>query len=71
MMGEIAFGGIFVPTLLLLAVFAAALTVLLSRLLSRVGAYRFVAYHALVDLCFFILILGALNMALPLLDIHQ
>ena len=71
MRGEIAIGGIYVPTLLLLAVLAAALTWLLIRILGVIGLYRFVAYRALVDLCVFVFVLAALAILLPLLGIVQ
>lgn len=64
-------GGIYLPTLLLLAVVAAALTWLLVRMLGALGVYRFVAYRALVDLCLFVFVLAALAILLPLLGIHQ
>ncbi|MHA6717857.1 DUF1656 domain-containing protein [Sphingomonas sp. RS6] len=60
MNGEISIGGVFVPTLLLLAGLALVLTMGLIRLVSAFGLYRFVAYRALVDLCLFVLVLGLL-----------
>jgi len=71
MTGEIAIGGVFVPTLLLLAVVALVLTTLLIRLASIVGLYRIVAYGALVDVCLFIFVLAALAVLFPLLGVHQ
>jgi hypothetical protein len=70
MTGEIALGGVFMPTLLLLSVVALALTFGAIRLLSLSGLYRFVAYRALVDLCLFVLILGLLAFLVPLLGIN-
>lgn len=70
MTGEVAIGGLFVPTLLILAVVALMLTMGLIRLLSAFGLHRFVAYRALVDLCLFILILGLLAWLLPLSGIR-
>jgi hypothetical protein len=71
MTGEIAIGGVFVPTLLLLAAAAFMLTTLAIRLLGVLGLYRFVAYRALVDVCLFIFILAALALLFPLLGVHQ
>jgi hypothetical protein len=68
--GEIAIGGVFVPTLLLLGVLAMVLTMAVSRLLNAFGLYRFVAYRALVDLCLFILLLGLLAWATPSIGFH-
>ena len=65
MTGEIALGGIFVPTLLLLALVALALSWAVTRLLGAFGLYRFVAYRAAVDLSLFVLILGALSLLVP------
>ncbi|USI74033.1 DUF1656 domain-containing protein [Sphingomonas morindae] len=60
MIGEVSIGGVYLPTLLLLALAALVLTGLLARLLAVSGLYRFVAYRPLVDLTLFILLLGAL-----------
>lgn len=68
MTGEIALGGVFVPTLLLLALAAMALTFLLTRLLGAFGLYRFVAYRALVDLSLFVLLFGLIAWIAPLVD---
>ena len=70
MNGEIALGGVFVPTLLLLAIAALVVTLLVIRLIAFLGLYRFVAYRALVDLCLFVLIFGLLAFLVPLLGIH-
>lgn len=67
MIGEVAIGGVFVPTLLLLAFAAMALATGLTRLLGLFGLYRFVAYRALVDLSLFVLILGILSIIVPYL----
>ncbi len=60
MIGEIAIGGVFVPTLLLLGIIALLLTGLIVQLMAFAGAYRFVAYRALVDLSLFVIIFGVL-----------
>ncbi|WP_188062988.1 DUF1656 domain-containing protein [Sphingobium sp. KCTC 72723] len=65
MTGEIALGGVYVPTLLLLALLALALTWGLTRLIAMLGLYRFLAYRAAVDLGLFVLILGALSFLFP------
>lgn len=65
MNGETAIFGIYVPSLLLLALVALVLTRLLIPLADWAGLYRFVAYRALVDLCLFIMVLGALAVLVP------
>lgn len=70
MTGETAIGGVFVPTLLLLAVVALVLTMLVVRLLAAFGLHRFVAYRAAVDLSLYVLILGLLAFLLPLTGIQ-
>ena len=71
MTGEIAIYGVFVPTLMVLAILAALVTMVLTRLANLIGLYRFVAYRALVDLCLFILVLGLFAWASPLIGFHQ
>ena len=70
MTGEIALGGVFVPTLLLLAIIALALTYGVTRLIGAFGLYRFIAYRALVDLSLFVLLLGGLAVLVPTLGIR-
>lgn len=60
MTGEVSIGGVFVPSLLLLAIAALLSTALLSRLLAAFGLYRIIAYRPLVDLALFVLVLGLL-----------
>ncbi|WP_420145406.1 DUF1656 domain-containing protein [Sphingobium sp.] len=70
MTGEIAIGGIYMPTLLLLALVALLLNWALTRLIAAFGLYRFLAYRAAVDLSLFILILGGLALIVPTLGIR-
>lgn len=65
MTGEVSLGGVFVPTLLVLAFCALALSFALGRLLAAFGLYRFVVYRALVDFSLFVLVLGLLAWAVP------
>ncbi|EIZ80198.1 hypothetical protein WSK_1231 [Novosphingobium sp. Rr 2-17] len=65
MNGETAIFGIYVPSLLLLALVALVSTWLITRLADLAGLYRFVAYRALVDLCLFVMVLGALAVLVP------
>jgi hypothetical protein len=58
MIGEISLGGVYLPTLLVLAVIAMVLTWLASRLLKLVGAYRLIAFRPLVELALFVLVFG-------------
>ncbi len=62
MIGEVSIGGVYLPTILLLAVAALVLTGIATRLLALVGFYRLVAYRPLVDLALFFLILGLLSL---------
>ncbi|MEV4935629.1 DUF1656 domain-containing protein [Sphingobium sp. LSP13-1-1.1] len=70
MTGEIALGGVYVPTLLLLALAALILSWGVTRLIGAVGLYRFLAYRAAVDLSIFVLMLGALAILVPALGIR-
>jgi hypothetical protein len=71
MTGEVSIAGVFVPTLLLLAILAALVTMAVTRLANLAGLYRLVAYRALVDLCLFILVLGLFAWASPLIGYQQ
>lgn len=70
MTGEIALGGVYVPTLLLLALVALVLTWVVTRLIGAAGLYRFLAYRAAVDLSLFVLILCGLSILVPTLGIR-
>lgn len=70
MTGEIALGGVFMPTLLLLAFVALVLSWGLTRLIGAFGLYRFLAYRAAVDLSIFVLVLGGLSLLVPFLGIR-
>lgn len=70
MTGEIALGGVFVPTLLLLGLLALILNWGVTRLIGAFGLYRFVAYRAAVDLSLFVLILGLLSFLIPLFGLR-
>jgi hypothetical protein len=65
MTGEIAIGGVYMPTLLLLGVVSVVLSWAVTRLLGAFGLYRFFAYRAAVDLSLFVLIFGALAFFVP------
>ncbi|WP_232494188.1 DUF1656 domain-containing protein [Novosphingobium kaempferiae] len=60
MNGEVSILGVFMPTLLVIGVIASVLTMLLMRLADFAGFYRIVAYRALVDLCLYVMVFGAL-----------
>ncbi|MEE4453260.1 DUF1656 domain-containing protein [Novosphingobium resinovorum] len=70
MNGETSILGVFMPTILVLAVIASVVTMLLMRLADFAGFYRIVAYRALVDLCLYILVLGALSLLAPHIGFH-
>jgi len=63
MNGEVSLFGVYVPGLLLLAVAAAVLAAVVSRVFSLIGVYRIFAYRPLVDVAVYILILGGLVLA--------
>lgn len=70
MTGEIALGGVYMPTLLLLGLVALILSWGLTQLIGAFGLYRFLAYRAAVDLSLFILLLGGLALLVPTLGIR-
>ena len=60
MIGELDFGGVYFPGLLLLGILSLGITGLCTRLINSVGGYRLVVYRPLADLAIFMLILGLL-----------
>lgn len=70
MTGEIAIGGVYMPTLLLLGVVALGLSWAITRLFAAFGLYRFLIYRAAVDLSIFVLTFGALAFLVPDVGIH-
>ena len=60
MTGELDIGGVFVPTLLLWALLALAISALVRKVLAVVGAYRFVWHPALFDLALFVIVWASL-----------
>ena len=64
MIGEVNFNGVFVPTVLIVAVVAALLLTVLRRLLARIGFYRIVWHGPLVNVALYILILAAITAGL-------
>jgi len=58
--GDLSFGGVYFPALLLLGIVALAITGLLSRFINLTGGYRLIVYRPLVDLALFMLVLGLL-----------
>lgn len=71
MNGEIAIAGVYMPALLLIALAASIVTLGLMRIADRFGFYRVVAYRALVDLCLYVLVLGALAFLSTLFGLHS
>lgn len=61
MIGEIDIGGVFVPTILVWAVAALALSLPLRWLLSWLGVYRLVWHRGLFDISLLIILLGAVT----------
>jgi len=64
MIPEVEFAGIFLSTLVPTAIAAFVLTVLVRKLLGRLGAYHHIWHPALFDAALF-LILWAIVIALP------
>lgn len=60
MIGETNLSGVYLPTLLVLAILALALTGVITRLMALLGGYRMLAYRALADIAIFVLVLGLL-----------
>lgn len=58
MTSQIVIGGVYLPSLLLLAAAAFLLTGVATGLLGISNAYRAVTYRPLVDLSLFVIILG-------------
>lgn len=61
MIAELSVYGLYVPTLLPLAIASLIATRLLGRLLLRVGAYRLVWHPALFEFALFFILLGGLS----------
>jgi hypothetical protein len=57
---EIAFHGVYMPTMTLMFLLAAGVTWALDRFLSSVDVYRFFWHPALLRLCLFVCIFGAM-----------
>ncbi len=64
MTAELSLYGLFVPTLLLLAILALLCTRALGRLLMRVGFYRLVWHPALFEFALFFIFLGSFSLLL-------
>lgn len=60
MSGEMAIDGVYLPTLLVLAVIAILPTFLVRRLILHWDLYRFVWHRALFDIALYIVVLGAM-----------
>lgn len=65
MIGEFNFYGIYIPWLLILGLGAMITTQMVSYVLVRLGAYRFIWHAALFDFALFVIILGAFTFLLP------
>ena len=59
---ELALGGIYVPTLLILFLATAASWFVLDRVLARTGVYRWVWHLDLFRLCLFTVLFAAVGM---------
>ncbi|MDE2517404.1 MAG: DUF1656 domain-containing protein [Rhodospirillales bacterium] len=58
MIGEISFGGVYVPSLLIWALIAFLLNFVLRRVLYALGFYRLVWHRALFDTALFVILLA-------------
>lgn len=59
MTGELNIDGVFLSSVLVSAVIALAASFLLRRVLSKIGAYRFVWHPALFDTALFVILWAA------------
>jgi uncharacterized membrane protein YvlD (DUF360 family) len=57
--GEISIGGVFVPSLLVVAIMAYIATIGIKRLLRMLDLYRFVWHAGLFDMALYVLLLWA------------
>lgn len=62
-MGTVDILGIYVPTLLVEALAALLATLVLTRLLGRVGFYRLVWHPALLNISLFVILLAAISLS--------
>jgi hypothetical protein len=62
MTAELSLHGLYVPTLLLLALAALLCTRVLGRLLLRLGFYRLVWHPALFEFALFFILLGSFSL---------
>jgi hypothetical protein len=63
MIGELDLDGVFIPSLLLLAILALSVTVILRTLLRRLRVYTFVWHAGLFDTALFVIILCLIALA--------
>ncbi|NGZ86203.1 DUF1656 domain-containing protein [Duganella aceris] len=64
MTAELSLYGLYIPTLLLLAIVALICTRVLGRFLMRIGFYRLVWHPALFEFALFFILLGGFSMLL-------
>jgi hypothetical protein len=64
MTAELSLYGLYVPTLLLLAILALICTRVLGKFLMRVGFYRLVWHPALFEFALFFIFLGSFSILL-------
>jgi fatty-acid desaturase len=62
-MGTIDILGIYVPTLLVEALAALLATLILTRVLARMGFYRLAWHPALVNISLFVILLSAISLS--------
>jgi Protein of unknown function (DUF1656) len=58
MIGEIDIFGVFVPAVLVLMLIAYLINLVIRRVLTRIGFYRFVWHRSIFDLGIYVLVLG-------------
>lgn len=63
MTGELDINGVFLSSVLVSALIALAASFLLRRVLSKVGAYRFIWHPALFDTALFVILWAAVVLA--------
>jgi Protein of unknown function (DUF1656) len=59
MIGEIDVYGVFLPAVLILMLVAYVLSLCITKILGRVGLYRFVWHRAIFDFAIYVIVLGA------------
>ncbi len=60
MIGEINFGGVFVPSIVIWCCISLILLLLIKRILAYFGFYRYLWHQVLFNFCIFVILLGGI-----------